>query len=39
MKGHLIDKANQNNFKFSKEDTDKIISWLKENVEISIVGV
>lgn len=37
MKGHLIDKANQNNFKFSKEDTDKIISWLKENVEISIV--
>lgn len=37
MKGHLIGKANQDNFKFSKEDTNKIISWLKENVEISIV--
>lgn len=37
MKGHLIGKANQNNFKFSIEDTSKIISWLKENVEVSIV--
>ena len=32
MKGHLIGKANQDNFKFSKEDTNKIIIWLKENV-------
>ena len=37
IKGHLIGKANQDNFRFSKEDTNKIISWLKENVEISIV--
>lgn len=37
MKGHLIGKANQNNFKFSIEDTSKIICWLKENVEVSIV--
>ncbi|WP_312907034.1 GIY-YIG nuclease family protein [Tissierella praeacuta] len=37
IKGHLIGKSNQDNFKFSKEDTSKIISWLKENVEISIV--
>ena len=37
IKGHLIGKANQNNFKFLKEDTSKIIIWLKENVEVSIV--
>ena len=37
MKGHLIGKANQKNFKFSKEDSSNIISWLKENVEVSIV--
>ena len=37
MKGHLIGKANQDNFKFSEEDTSKIISWLKENIEVSIV--
>jgi hypothetical protein len=37
MYGHLIGRANQNNYKFSDDDTDKIIDWLKNNVEVSIV--
>lgn len=37
MKGHLNGYSNQNNFKFSPENTSKIAKWLKENVEISIV--
>ncbi|SHE60684.1 hypothetical protein SAMN02745784_01221 [Tissierella praeacuta DSM 18095] len=38
MKGHLIGKVNQNNFKFSKSDTKEITNWLKENIEVSIVA-
>lgn len=38
MKGHLIGKVNQHNFKFSKSDTKKIVNWLKENTEVSIVA-
>jgi len=37
MKGHLNGKSNQNNFKFSKDNTAEIVKWLKANVEISIV--
>ncbi len=37
IKGHLIGRSNQNNFKFSTEDTAKIIKWLQKNVELSIV--
>ncbi len=36
IKGHLKGKKNQNNFKFSIEDKNRIIEWLKENIEISI---
>lgn len=38
MKGHLIGKVNQNNFKFSKSDTKEIANWLRENIEVSIVA-
>ncbi len=36
IKGHLIDKVNQNNFKFSKSDTKEIINWLRDNIEVSV---
>lgn len=35
---HLIGKKNQYNFKFSKIDIEKIVNWLKENTEISILA-
>lgn len=38
MKGHLIGKVNQNNFKFSKRDTKEIVNWLKENTEVSAIA-
>lgn len=38
IKGHLIGKINQNNFKFCKSDTKEIANWLKENTEVSIVA-
>lgn len=38
MRGHLAGKVNQNNFKFSKSDTEKIIDWLRRNIEVSIVA-
>ncbi len=38
IKGHLIGRVNQNNFKFSKNDTEEIINWLEENTEVSIVA-
>lgn len=37
MKGHLKGKSNQNNFKFTKNDKNEIIEWLRDNVELSIV--
>ncbi len=37
-KGHLKGNSNQNNFKFSKSDKEKIIEWLRNNVEISIAN-
>lgn len=37
MKGHLIGKSNQNNFKFSETHTFEIIEWLRLNVELSII--
>lgn len=37
MKGHLIGKINQNNFKFCKSDTKEIVNWLKENTEVSVI--
>lgn len=33
--GSLINKKNQNNYKFSKEDKAKIIDWINSNLEIS----
>lgn len=38
IKGHLIGRVNQNNFKFSKNDTEEIINWLEKNTEVSIVA-
>ena len=38
IKGHLIGKVNKDNFKFSKSDTEEIINWLKENIEVNIVA-
>lgn len=36
IKGHLKEKSNQNNFKFSNNDKSEIIEWLVNNVELSI---
>jgi hypothetical protein len=35
--GHLRGMANRNNYRYSEDDTDRIIDWLKSNVEINIV--
>lgn len=35
---HLKNKSNQKNYKFSPIDTEEIINWLKNNVEISIAN-
>jgi hypothetical protein len=37
IKGHLKGKSNQTNYKFTPEDTRKIILWLRQNIEICIV--
>ncbi len=34
--GHLKNKANQKNYKFSTTDTEKITNWLLENTEFTI---
>lgn len=34
-KGSLVEKMNQNNFKFSIEDETEIINWINANLEIS----
>lgn len=36
ISGHLKDKINQKNYKFSKTDTQGITKWLLANVEFSI---
>lgn len=36
--GHLKGMSNQKNYKFSAEDTNDIINWLKENTEVCIVA-
>lgn len=36
--GSLIGKKNQNNYKFSKEDTREIIAWINSNLEISWIS-
>ena len=33
--GSLVKKRNQNNYKFTKEDTEKIIDWIDENLYVS----
>ena len=38
IEGHLKGKSNQNNYKFSQENKQKIIQWLRENIELSIVA-
>jgi hypothetical protein len=38
IKGHLKNKCNKYNYKFSKEDTKKITEWLLENIEICILN-
>lgn len=37
MPGHLIGLANQNNFRFSQDDKMRIIDWLNDNIEVSIL--
>ena len=34
-KGSLRNKRNQNNYKFSPDDTIKIINWINENLEVN----
>ncbi len=36
-KGSLVGKLNQNNFKFSKKDEKKIITWIDENLIVNWV--
>jgi hypothetical protein len=38
-KGSLIGKTNQYNYKYCKEDRDKIVSWVNDNLEFSFVEV
>ena len=37
IEGHLRGMANQNNYRFNDEDTDRITEWLINNVEVSII--
>ncbi len=37
MKGSLIGKRNQNNYKFSKHDTNAIILWIDGNLEVNFI--
>lgn len=37
IEGHLRGMVNQNNYRFSDDDTGKISDWLKKNVEVSII--
>lgn len=37
IKGHLIGMTNQKNYKFSQHDTESIINWLINNIEVSLV--
>jgi len=37
IEGHLRGMVNQNNYRFSDDDTDRITDWLKNNVEVSII--
>ena len=37
MPGHLAGLANQNNYRFSDDDKMRIIDWLNDNIEVSIV--
>lgn len=37
ISGHLANMTNQNNYKFSHDDTNEIIEWLNNNIEISII--
>lgn len=36
-KGSLAGKRNQNNYKFTKNDTDYITKWIDKNLEVSFV--
>lgn len=38
IKGHLIGKSNQNNYKFPHKETQEIIQWLLKNIEIKLIG-
>ncbi len=35
--GSLIGKSNQENYKFTKQDTDSIIKWINENLRVNWV--
>lgn len=35
--GHLRGMVNQNNYRFSQDDKMRIIDWLNDNIEVSIV--
>ncbi len=36
-RGSLVGKSNQNNYKFSKEDTATIISWIERHLSVRVV--
>lgn len=38
IEGHLKGRSNQYNFKFSSEVKNKIIEWIRLNIEVSIVA-
>lgn len=37
VKGSLVGKSNQNNYKFSKEDTASIIGWIESHLSVRVV--
>ncbi len=37
MAGHLVGLVNQDNYRFSIDDKKRIIDWLNDNIEVSIV--
>ena len=39
LKGSLIGRVNQYNYKFCKEDREKIVSWINDNLEFSFIEV
>lgn len=37
--GSLVNKKNKNNYNFSKQDKEKIVSWINKNLEFSFIEI